>query len=200
MITSAKQLLDEIKSDVAEAKNRGNAEIKISNLERYLADLSTEIDRPEASTSDTRPSHATLAELQHQSDLAEYHLDFEANREMFKSTIVFGQSALRSSILINGGGTIALLAFVGNIWGSKTDPDVFAALIAALFSFTIGVLLSAISHGCAYVMQFLGSQEWVKTAHIFQVAAIALVVGAYCAFGWGAYVVYDALKAGALPH
>ena len=55
---------------------------------------------------------------QHKNQLAQYNAERAAELsfdiEMFKSVIIAGQAALKSAILINGGATVALLAFIGS--------------------------------------------------------------------------------------
>ncbi|WP_429933152.1 hypothetical protein [Alteromonas sp. 4B03] len=68
--------------------------------------------------------------------------------EHFKSVISMAELALKSAILINGGASVALLTFIGNI---KSGDKNF--LVYSLCSFAFGVLFGAIGTFLAYLAQ-----------------------------------------------
>ena len=72
--------------------------------------------------------------------------------EHFKSVISMAELALKSAIFINGGASVALLTFIGNI---KSGDKNF--LVYSLCSFAFGGLFGAIgSCGLSYLAFFIG--------------------------------------------
>src|SRR3546814_644754 len=112
---------------------------------------------------------------------------------MFRSVISSGQSALKSSILINGGATVALLAFVGTVWNDPQSAPTLGPLVSVLVLFAVGVLLSAMAHGTTYLSQYFYSMVGERTGAAFHILTVALVLGAYSTFGWATFSIYDAL-------
>lgn len=68
-------------------------------------------------------------------------------REIVES---YAQSALKSAILINGGATIALLAFVGSIWSEDSGSGSTSYLAIAIVFFAFGVFFAAIAVPVTY--------------------------------------------------
>lgn len=73
----------------------------------------------------------------------------EAQLEQFRSVIAIGASALKSAILINGGGVIALLAFLGN----QKDQQGLAWFVSSMFLMCSGIALAAFGNVLAYIAQ-----------------------------------------------
>ena len=96
--------------------------------------------------------------------MAHYDAQQKYSLEMFRSVIIYGQAALKSSILINGGAAVALMAFIGKIWGTELAVPAVEALTAAVLLFAFGVLASALGTGSTYVTQFSYMRDWNKTA------------------------------------
>ena len=78
--------------------------------------------------------------MQHQSNLAQYDAQNAWELQMFKSVILAGQTALKSTILINGGAAVALLAFIGSVWDKTTDENVVRKLLISMLLFVAGVI------------------------------------------------------------
>jgi hypothetical protein len=72
--------------------------------------------------------------------------------EMFRSVIQAGQNALRSAFLMNGGASVALLAFVGHL--SSVAPKKVPMLAPSLATFVGGVLVAALASGVTYLSQW----------------------------------------------
>lgn len=66
-----------------------------------------------------------------------------------------GVTALRALFLINGGGAVALLAFLASVHNQPTTSDqIVFNILDALWWFSIGVLSSALASGCTYITNF----------------------------------------------
>ncbi len=90
------------------------------------------------------------------------HPDAEALRDQYQAQIDFeieelkavnaaGQSAIRSSMLVNGGGAVALLAFIGHLTTSPETADAVPTFALALTIFVLGVWLGGVSAGFTYL-------------------------------------------------
>lgn len=101
----------------------------------------------------------------------------EARLEMTRAVISFGQGAIRSLILINGGAAVAIMTFLGNFGGeSNQSADLFAK---SLLLFALGVAAAALVGGFAYVTQFLyesSSGRLSKVGIGFHWAAVLLAI------------------------
>jgi hypothetical protein len=124
---SPKELIEKIRRDVADTKEKGLSSIPVENLFAYLDELEKSSNYP---ANQLMPQH-----------LEEFKADllWQAGRtELFKSVILTAENALKSTILINGAATVALLAFIGNVWKADGSP-LLIAIAGALYWFVIGV-------------------------------------------------------------
>ena len=62
-----------------------------------------------------------------------------------RSVREYEKALYQSALLLNGGGSVALLAFIGTTLSVKLDINVIDALATAVQSFTIGVALAVFS-------------------------------------------------------
>lgn len=87
----------------------------------------------------------------------EYEHNHNNDREMFQSVMEASSAALKSSFLMNGAATIALLTLVGSTVSNppKEFPDFFSNTSHAAFLFSMGVLFTAIATGIKYLTQSL---------------------------------------------
>lgn len=95
-------------------------------------------------------------------------------------------------LLSNGGAAIALLAFIGNIYGSdKQLPDV----TFALGCFLLGIFLGGLAHFTAYMTQLILFNEPPLAGKLpnfrdhgnWLYASLALVVSGVLCFGVGSW-------------
>ena len=92
-------------------------------------------------------------------------------------------------MLINGGAAVALLAFMGKIWGTTTSPEVAGNISMAIFLFCIGIFLSALASGVTYISQSLHNIKKANFANGLNAITVFLVLGSYCIFIYSSYVV-----------
>lgn len=163
------------------AEKKGVEAIRVSDLKSYLTDLDTAVG-------DVGVENIAAARLeQYKVELSRW-LEHHKNEkqwqfELFRSTIVAGQSALRAAILINGGAAVALLAFIGNLW--ETNPPVANDLARPLNTFLYGVLAAAAAAGTTYVSQwfyFGGGTRAGWTGNVFTLITVTLVAASYWYF------------------
>jgi len=186
---SAQEFANQLKRTIQDVKDKGTAAIYCDNLIAYLDEV--------AKSPSPNPSELELeryrADLQlHIEQSKNYHA---SQLEMFKSVIASGQSAMRASFLMNGGASVALLAFIGHL--SSTDPSKVSAFSAVIIPFVFGVLVMAMTSGFTYLSQWLyhsenlDSQKWGFKINIF---SIVLGLSSYVLFLWGMYSAYHAFS------
>jgi len=123
-------------------------------------------------------------------EMAEWNAKNIWDMEMFKSVIIAGQAALKSAILINGGATVALLAFIGSVFKVSQNSEVVTKLSHAMFCFVIGVLSGAIASGVVYMAQFVYARKKLCLGHILNGFSWVLVVLSYILFLTGVILAF----------
>lgn len=136
-----------------------NLRQRIERLRDEVRSLVTE----EKKTIDPLKLSAELDRILQQSENSQEHLRRKYNRrmelwkearvEMMRAVISFGQGAIRSLILINGGAAVAVMTFVGNL--KSRHENGAETLAQSLLLFALGVVAAAIVAGFAYVTQYL---------------------------------------------
>lgn len=131
---------------------------------------------------------------------------------LHRSVIDYSLAAIRATLLLNGGGAVALLSFMA----AKIDTPP-SALLLSLGHFVSGALLAAITAGTSYVAQtlfvfeidclwkherertnqtlYIQSRKHKWTGHGFQVLSCALFITALAAFVRGCFAAFHALAA-----
>lgn len=116
----------------------------------------------------------------------------EVRKSSFESVIRYGEAALKSAILINGGASIAILTFITQIW-SKT-PNIISSLLFSLIMFVLGTLSSSLASGMAYLTQLHHLNENNPGFKKMRKITIALVVLSYVLFTVGVFYTFYVLK------
>jgi len=159
-------------------------------LENYLSAL--ELESKNNGTINDRQHQINLAKFQADNErwLKDYEIQNNHSIEMFRSVITTGQSALKGSMVINGGGAMALLAFIGNVFHDIKIEKLDSSLAWPVLIFCVGILFSALASGTTYLTQFLYQLEWLKTGKAFHLSTVLLVLCSYAAFGFACYTVF----------
>jgi hypothetical protein len=184
---SVKEFATGLKQTIVKMKSEGVDELKTDNLIAYLTEV---IESP----------NAEIAQVELERYRADLQLWVEQNKgiqasqmEMFKSVISSGQNALRTSFLMNGGATVALLAFLGKL--SDHHQDKIPEFSSSLIIYVIGVLAITMASGSTYLSQWLyaSQKQWQKiTGFWLNMLAIVLGLASYGLFIWGTVRAYDA--------
>ncbi|KAF3978674.1 MAG: hypothetical protein HFP77_00705 [Methylococcales symbiont of Iophon sp. n. MRB-2018] len=175
------QIIDTICKVVEDLERNGHSVIGTHELKVYLSKLSAYEEKNEE-------NELTSAELEkYKADLSKGVEDHKIHNqwgfELFRATLLTGQSALKSAILINGGASIALLTFIGNVKDNSITN--VAQLAEPLEIFLLGVLLAAIASGATYLAQwfFASRIPWQRIGgNVSNVTAILFVLGSYGSF------------------
>lgn len=180
----AKELLSTIKADIDAAKNEGVSSLDVDLLNNYLSSFETKTAHSEYERM------ITLAKFKEDSENYRADINHQAGAElaMFKSVITTGQSALKASLIINGGAALALLALFGKIWGSQTGQLIIDSMALAIMMFSKGVLYAAFATGGAYLSQriySMKSQFYEFLGHVLSIIIIGFVFASYAMFYYG---------------
>jgi len=181
----AREAIAKIRTTLVEVWESGQQAVAIPALLDFLRAVEQE-----------SPLDSETRKLQHESNLAYYRAQREHAIEMLRTINESGKVALTTNILINGGATVALLAFLGNLAG-KSSSGTFATpapLALAILSFAGGVLLAAMATGLTYATNFFYGENWRRSAFWFHVCTVTFGVGAYLAFLGGMVAAYHAFK------
>lgn len=180
----ANQFAKELCLTVEKLKADGVEKIDTSNLIAYLASASKELESEH--TFDTELYKAKL-----QKWIEEHKNTHSYSVEMFRSVITAGQNALRTSFLMNGGSSMAMLAFIGHL--ATEVPEKVQLFASSLTVFVIGVLIVAIASGTTYLSQWLyasKNERLIDIGGILNVASIVLGISSYVIYGFGVYKTY----------
>jgi hypothetical protein len=125
----------------------------------------------------------------------------------YQNTNMQGQGAIKAALLINGGASVALLAFVGTTMVKDTQNCLSLPLCFSMLLFVFGVLCAAIASGATYVGGLINSlAEPVDASNVnekrvtksnlwfwlFNGVAITLVIVSYILFFIGSLNAYFA--------
>lgn len=184
---TSQEFAEQLKETIQGIKDSGTAAIYCENLIAYLDDVS-------------KSPSATPTDVELEKYKADLQLHIEQNKnyhasqlEMFRSVITSGQNAIRTSFLMNGGASVAILAFIGHLAGIK--PEQVTSFANVLLPFVIGVLAMTITSGFTYLSQWSYDSPNSKTqkwGFSLNVACIVLGISSYLFFIWGMCRAYTA--------
>jgi len=184
----AKEVVDLLKGEIQQAKAKGLTLVSLESLEHVSDTLE---EQCQATKEGVPRSEEQMEYLKAQitDQLNDNQREFESSLEMLRSTIAISHIALKSSILINGGAAVAMLAFMGGAWSRLPSQSAKAAIALALSMFVYAVLVAGVSTGCAYIAQAGLGGEWgkhsEKIGEIFRWITIILFFGSMALFYLG---------------
>jgi hypothetical protein len=174
---SVKQFATELKQTIKKLQSDGVDSVKSVNLITYLDEV-IKSPNPEVDQANLESYRAEL-QLWVEENKKVHSWDLEG----FKSVISAGQNALKTAFLMNGGATVAMLAFVGKL--SDDHVSQIPVFASAMVFFVIGVLLVTISSGFTYMSQwfYFKPKKWQKnTGFWLNIAAILSSLSSYGLF------------------
>lgn len=77
-----------------------------------------------------------------------------------RAAVDIGLTALRTSVLMNAGAVVALLAFVGQLWDS--EDAIIRTVLWTMMPFLAGVILGGLGTGIAYFYQSFVSYRYER--------------------------------------
>ena len=108
--------------------------------------------------------------------------------EQFRAVNDIGQTALKSGLVINGGGAIALLALISNLIPDHTDIAI--KFSSCILIFGLGALSSALSPAVAYLAAYgedFESGEFSVLGIVLGIFSVVLLTCSPLAFLFGLY-------------
>lgn len=135
--------------------------------------------------------------------------DHQTSLVMLNAILETGQSAVKSMALINGGASVALLAFIGNVVANANTSDFPIDGIAyALLKFVFGTgsagltmafrYLSQECYSCDFELQGMNNPKWKKFrafGSAFKYAAIVTGIASLGLFFCGGILAFQTLIA-----
>ena len=103
-----------------------------------------------------------------------------------------GQAAIKAALLINGGASVAMLAFIGTAINNGTDCALLLKLCSSMRMFIFGVLSVAVASGVTYLAGFVNSRGKITLWLVLNIIAVILVVIGYILFAKGSLNAYHA--------
>lgn len=184
------KLLDD---SIHAAKEAGTATVPIERLEAFVTEMNKLVQ--ESPTGSPLPEPELERYKAKLTAWVESHQHVhEWNMEMLRSVITTGQSALKSSLLINGAAAVALLAFIGNIWSPNAHSSAIVGVAGALAYYVLGVLIAAVAAGLTYLSQAGYGEEFGKNSRVIgvtsHVGAVIGVIASYVTFGYASLLAY----------
>jgi len=180
---STQPVFKTVNEELLKLKGSGQTAVEIDPLIKFLEQVEADA-----------PFNSEVLRLNHESEIARMKVIHDGKLEEFRSVIETAKIALTTSILTNGGATVALLALIGTFVtkSSSGTPPVPPALVFALVSFAFGVLAAAVATGSTYCSQYCYHMEFRRSAIGFHVTTVTLVLASYAAFLTGVISAYHA--------
>ena len=129
----ATEVIGEIRQALSQTKEQGHSTVSIDAMENYLKLFDKDVEYDTYYKSQDHEAKLANFKAENDRNIARANIETAHSLEMFKSVITAGQSALKSSMVVNGGAAAALLAFTGKIWETKTSEVVANSLTSAIF-------------------------------------------------------------------
>jgi len=187
LIRDLRQVLDHMQS-------QGQSAVTIAALEQYLA-------AQEARASGAPAAEQALTEAEHRLEV--WKVERGEWVEKVKSAVTASGDALRTLVLINGGASVALLAFLGNVLtrepprcfvSSSPSPLSVPNAKVAMSTFVFGVAFAGGAGVARYLSMFSFVQNRSKREGWFTVIGIALGTLSLFAFLRGGLWAYWAIR------
>nr|WP_299241343.1 hypothetical protein [uncultured Halomonas sp.] len=190
------EVVQVLRDSITTTKEKGVEHVSVADLEAYADRLEGVVSKtPEDIAAGDAAIETYRAELT--AWVSSSQQQHEHNLEMLRAVITVGQSALKSSLLINGAAAVTLLAFIGNIWKVSGSGPLISLLASAMLHFVAGVLSAAMAAGATYFSQAGYCGEFgavsMKIGRVGHVLAVFFVFAAYLLFGRGSWLAFSAL-------
>lgn len=182
----ASEIVDHLEGQLNTMAAEGTGTVDIAALLRYLTDIRQSI-----------PASTELMRLDSQLKVEHYKAVELHSVEMFRSVIEAGGEALRSLVLISGGGVVALMGFIGAVLSrtGAASPSLGLTLSDSLRLFGFAVLMGALGFGGRYLSQVAYTEKKYKLGVSITCLVVALALAGYVLFGCGVWLAHSAFTA-----
>jgi hypothetical protein len=84
----------------------------------------------------------------------------------YKTVVSSGQSALRALLTLNGGATVAFLAFIGHVMeGDKMPVASGRVFVDAMRWFIVGTFSAVLAYGTIFLTNCLSHAKWERSSN-----------------------------------
>jgi len=187
----AKNLIQTMRENLEGFRKQNVKQFSIEYIEKWVEGLSKFVE----ASPDEEPTEAQkkIQQREWEGQMAHYNAQVQSGLEGFRSTVAFAQAALKSSILINGGAAVAILAFIGHIWNKGLSSPIQNQISGSLILFFLGVLVSAMATATSYLTQvFYSELQDHARALKWRMISIVLILFSYIFFLTGGIYAYKA--------
>jgi hypothetical protein len=189
-----KQIIQEFRLAITEARDAGRKTIKILALEEFLQSIELEINKNGEINENKLQARIVEFRAENERNLAQYNAEVSSNLEIFRSGVTAGLAATRAMIIINGGACVAILAFIGGLFEKK---ELLAKSLAiTLLYFALGVLSGGLVAGLTYLNQAAYNEGKDQLGNVIRVICIVVGLTSYIFFAVGGYQAYSLISAG----
>lgn len=188
----AAEVLKIIRQAVQDVKNNKQDVVSSDALLKYLDALARDVEVTNEPTKRHIEADLAVFRAEHERNIAQYQAQETRAVELFRSVITYGSAAMKSSLLINGGAAVAILAFIGNIWTKETGLEAVKSLTTAILLFSFGVLAAALGTAGSYFSQYCYAEPFPRAGIVFHTLTVMFVLGSFALFGFGSYEAYAA--------
>lgn len=142
---------------------------------------------------------------QHEHEMEVWKTGMQNSGMVFQQINMQGQAAIKAALMINGGASVAMLAFIGTALNNGTDSILLLKLCFSMAVFIAGVLSVAVASGVTYLTGLVNgfivytdhldkkkSSSWIMWGWIINAVAIILVIIGYVLFAIGSINAYCA--------
>lgn len=131
---------------------------------------------------------------QNEANLEQYRATCQYNLEQMRVVNSAGQSALKSNVFLNAGASVAILAFLANVFDTL-DANIAYKIIFSIGLFVTGALLGSIATGFTYLSQYSFHDEKNKIGSALNATTNVLVQISYNLFAIGSYMTFISMGA-----
>lgn len=200
-----KGVIEIIKAEVADCHAKGVTTVAVENIERLLGELEAD---PDLVADDKLRDHRI--DLNRQLSVESYkarlsgsarRFEVRARRHelMISMTVKTGENAVKSLLVVNGGATLALLAFLGAVARASASFANSVDVANALAVFTAGAFMAAFTSCMTFFSQAGFGQEFgtrsTSMGYWFRWASISSASISAGLFVYGAFIAASAFGA-----
>jgi hypothetical protein len=200
-----KGVIDVIRANVADCREKGIATVSIEDIERLANELEAD---PDLVTDDKLRESRIDLDKQMRVESYKARLSSSSRRFEFRvrraelmtgMTVKTGENAVKSLLVVNGGAALALLAFLGAISRFTANLTIKTDVANALTIFTFGAFIAALTSTFTFLSQAGFGKEFgngsEKMGRGFRWAAMISAGLSTIAFVCGAWMAAEAFGA-----
>lgn len=200
-----KSVIELLKANVADCRERGLTLVPLENIEKLANELEAD---PELVADDKLREHQI--DLSRQLSVESYKARVSGSSKRFEyrvrrgelmtnMTVKTAENAVKSLLIVNGGAALALLAFFGAIARTSAELANKVDVANALAIFTAGAFMAAVTSCMTYFSQAGFGQEFgsrsMSMGNWFRCTAISSAAVSAGSFVFGAWIAARAFGA-----